>query len=80
MNDFQLATKKIGNRFNLVLVAAQRMREIHQRRNQEFERDPEALARARRQPVPGHQAITDIETGLVGLEYLDKIGPKKTKR
>jgi DNA-directed RNA polymerase omega subunit len=80
MNDYERATQRIGNRFNLVLIAAQRLREIQSKRNQEMDKNPDALELNRRRPVPAHQAITDIENGLVGLEYLGKIANRDRQR
>jgi len=82
MNDFELAAKKIGNRFDLVLIASERMREIHRhRRAQEDLSDRTQLQANRNKSVsPAHQAISDIESGKVGKEYLNKIKDKAKSR
>lgn len=79
MNDFDKAAKKIGNRFDLVLVASERMREIHNKRRaeqEEFGPPP----KNKKAIVPAHQAITDIENGKVGIEYLQKIKHRTRRR
>lgn len=78
MNDFELAAKKIGNRFDLVLIASERMREIHRsRRAQEDLGERSQLQANRNKSIPpAHQAISDIESGKVGKEYLIKIKDK----
>lgn len=80
MNDFDAANKKIGNRFDLVLVASERMRELHKQR-----RDKEELGNLtveqRRKEIPPHwQAINDVETGLVDRTYLEKLKSRGRKR
>jgi DNA-directed RNA polymerase subunit omega len=66
----QAAVEAIGNRYNLVLVAAQRMRE---------------LARGSRPRVAsryGHgvTAMLEIEQGKVGIEYLQKEVAREERR
>jgi DNA-directed RNA polymerase subunit K/omega len=80
MNDFDKATRNAGNRFDLVLIASERMREIHaQRRKQESDGEL-SLAERRSRPVPAHQAVRDIEEGTVGREYLSKVRDRGQRR
>lgn len=79
MNDFDRATKNIGNRFDLVLVASERMRELHQQRRKLEEQAETLPVRKRNQPVPAHQAIQDIEQGTVGREYLARVRDRKRR-
>lgn len=70
MNDFEKATKNIGNIFDMVLIASHRMREIHRKRNEQEKLKIIDTAARKNKTVPAVQAIKDIETGLVGREYL----------
>ena len=80
MNDFDRATKNIGNRFDLVLVASERMRELHQERRVREQQTETTFTTRRNQPVPAYQALHDIEQGLVGREYLGKIKDRSRRR
>lgn len=80
MNDFDLATKNIGNRFDLVLVASERMREIHRKRREQEDLGLLNHDQRKRQSKPCDQAISDIESGLVGREYLGRIRSRDKKR
>lgn len=66
----QDAVAQIGNRFDLVLVAAQRVRELAD--------GAVKMTHSRH----GHTltALKEIEEGLVGREYLLKVGNPKPKR
>lgn len=81
MNDFEKAARNIGNRFDLVLVASERMREIHRKRKEQEDLKLLSLEDRRRQKRPCEQAIGDIESGLVGREYLNRLkaNPRKKK-
>jgi DNA-directed RNA polymerase subunit K/omega len=80
MNDFDKATRNAGNRFDLVLIASERMREIHaQRRKQEQEGDF-SLTDRKTHMVPAYQAVRDIEEGRVGREYLAKVKDRSQRR
>jgi DNA-directed RNA polymerase subunit K/omega len=80
MNDFDRATRNAGNRFDLVLIASERMRELHaQRRKQESEGEL-SLTERRNRPVPAHQAVRDVEEGTVGREYLSKVRDRGHRR
>lgn len=80
MNDFDRATKNIGNRFDLVLVASERMRELHQQRRAQEQQAETTFASRRNQLVPAYQAFQEIEQGLVGREYLTKIKDRSRRR
>ena len=80
MNDFDQATRQIGNRFDLVLVASERMRELHAKRRQAEQQGELTLQQRRHQPVPAHRAIQDIEQGIVGREYLNRIQPRTRRK
>jgi DNA-directed RNA polymerase subunit omega len=58
----ELAVQQIGNRYDLVLVAAQRLRELHRGDM------PRVVCRG----GPTITALKEIEQGKVGLEYLLK--------
>jgi DNA-directed RNA polymerase subunit K/omega len=80
MNDFEKAAKNIGNRFEMVLVASERMREIHrQRRSKEDLGDLDHSLRKTTVP-PCIQTISDIENGVVGREYLKRISSRTKKK
>lgn len=66
----QKAVEMIGNRFNLVLVAAQRARELSAGSPSHVESKTGSLL----------TALEEIERGLVGVELLDKIGEKSNKK
>lgn len=58
----QLAVEKIGNRYDMILVASRRARELQLGDNPKIDTDT------------GHvlTALTEIEQGLVGREYLKR--------
>ena len=62
-NDTDKCVANIGNRFDLVLVASHRVREI--RRG--------AIPKMATTSTPCVAALEEIELGLVGREYLKKI-------
>lgn len=78
MNDFERAAKNIGNRFNLVLVASERVREIHRERMKQAEEG--LLDFSKRQTVPAEQAISEIEDGTIGKEYLKKVKVRNKRK
>jgi len=57
------AVNQVGNRFDLVLIAAQRVRELHKGHKPKIA--------TKHGPVV--TALTEIEEGLVGREYLKRI-------
>jgi len=61
--DYNVCSEKIGNRFDMVLVAAQRARELR-RGSAKMVNTPN-----------GHvvTALQEIEAGLVGRDYLRKL-------
>jgi DNA-directed RNA polymerase subunit omega len=61
------AVNQVGNRFDLVLIASARVRELKRGHR------PKIITKA------GHTvtALQEIEQGLVGREYLKRIGEKK---
>lgn len=68
----QLAVEQIGNRYNLVLIASLRARELKSGH----------MPLVNNKDKNGHlvTAIREIEEGKVGIEYLEKIRhEKKTK-
>lgn len=63
----QLAVEKVGNRYDLVLIASLRAREL--RRNHA----PKIVSKN----GPLVTALREIEEGHIGREYLEKISKKK---
>lgn len=80
MNDFEKAARNIGNRFEMVLVASERMREIHrERRTKEDSGDLDYALRKSATP-PCVQTISDIEDKTVGREYLKRVTDRTKKK
>lgn len=77
MINFDKATKNIGNRFDLVLVASERAREISTERR---EREDYAIGTKQKLEPVYHIALTEIEEGKVGREYLDKIKERDNQK
>lgn len=73
MNDFDKAVSNVGNRFDMVLIASERMREIHKQRKDKEDKGLLSLSQRRSSTPPCVQAISDIETKIVGREYLERI-------
>ena len=67
--DYNVCAEKIGNRFDMVLVASQRARELR--------RGSAKLVQTKNGPVVS--ALQEIEAGLVGREYLRKLAHVKRK-
>jgi DNA-directed RNA polymerase subunit omega len=65
VTDTDKCVEMIGNRFNLVLVAAQRARELR--------RGSRPLVDNINNTTPVVLALKEIEQGKVGIEYLKKI-------
>lgn len=63
----ELAVEKIGNRFNLILIASLRSREL--------KRGHQPLIQSK--SGPNITALREIEAGKIGVEYLHKIRKKK---
>ena len=60
----EVAVEKIGSRYDLVLAASQRARELS--------RGDASRMENREQHTPLVQAIREIEAGLIGREYIVK--------
>lgn len=74
MNDFDLATTKVGNRFDLVLVASERLREVHRARKlKDEEVGTYDIVQRKREPTMFYTVMKEIEDGKVGREYLQKV-------
>lgn len=80
MNDFDKAANKVGNRFDLVLIASERMREIHRKRREQEDLKLIPIEQRRNSTPPCVQAINDIEAGLVGREYLNRVKTRGKRR
>lgn len=80
MNNFEKAAKNIGNRFDMVLVASERMREIHRKRREQEDLGLITHDQRKKQSRPCEQAIYDIENKLVGREYLNRLQAKNRKK
>jgi len=68
----EAAVGMIGNRYNLVLIAARRARELS--------RGDAALVRSQHSPMV--TALLEIEAGQVGIDYLYKsqdVAPRRRK-
>lgn len=67
--DTEKAATNVGSRYNMILVACERAREINE------EREKAARKGEHNTYVYGPcvTAITEIENGLVGREYLQKL-------
>lgn len=66
----QKAAEAVGNRFDLVLIAAARARELKRGHA------PKVLCNN----APGVTALREIEAGLIGREYLNKVGIRYEKK
>ena len=81
MNDYDKMFKNIGNRFDFILIASERVREIRRdRKLQEVQmhlvpgkESDRYFAEQRKVDIPTVQAFNEIENGQIGMEYLDKI-------
>lgn len=60
------AVNQVGNRFDLVLIASARVRELHRGHK------PKLTTKA----GPTVTALQEIEAGLVGREYLKRVGKR----
>jgi DNA-directed RNA polymerase subunit omega len=65
----QAAVEMVGNRFDLVLIASYRARELTRG----------DMPRVSTSNGPIVTALREVEAGKVGREYLEKIRKKKTK-
>lgn len=80
MNDFDKATKNIGNRFDLVLVASERMRELHRKRKEQEDLGILQTDQRITRTKPCDQAVYDVENKVVGREYLKRLQSKNRKK
>lgn len=72
MNSFERAIALIGNRFDFVLIASERVRELNRdRRNLNSFTDTVKGKTKPNQSII--DATADIESGKIGREYLDRI-------
>ena len=78
MTDNQTAQDRVGSIFNYVLVASERVKEIHrERKAQELNRLP--MSQYSKLEKPHAQVAREIESGQVGIEYLLKIRDREMK-
>ena len=63
------AKNMVGNRYDLVLIASARVRELKRGDKPKF------ISPTKRTPVV--TALQEIEKGLVGREYLDRLAQKR---
>jgi DNA-directed RNA polymerase omega subunit len=81
MNDYDKMFKRIGNTFDFILVASERVREIRRERKlkeTQLSLIPGAqtdryFVEQRKQDIPTVQAFHEIEDGQIGREYLEKV-------
>ena len=79
MDDYDRAVKKIGNRFDFVLVATERLREL--KREQKIAEEFSTAGRAVRRGQPLHsKAIAEILDGTIGMDYLEKVKAKGRRK
>ena len=79
MIDYERITKNIGNRFEAVLVAAERMKEIKREvriRAENGLNTPEQTMKAGNSTTV---ALKEVENGTIGREYLDKMASRANK-
>ncbi|NDA79062.1 MAG: DNA-directed RNA polymerase subunit omega [Actinobacteria bacterium] len=67
----QRAAAQIGNKFDMVLIAAARARELRRGKRSLLIEDT---------ATPTVTALQEIENGLIGREYLRKLRPQVRKR
>jgi hypothetical protein len=79
MVDNQTAQAKCGSIFNYVLVASERVKEIHQQRR-ESGLSGLPSSEYRNLEKIHTQVAREIEEGAVGLEYLKRIGDRNNRK
>ncbi len=78
MIDNPTAREKVGSIFDYVLIVSERFREINRKRAASGENGLPTPEYAKLKKI--HiQAAEDIESGLVGREYLKKIGARANR-
>lgn len=68
--DIERATSNIGNRFDMVLIAAARTRELHRGRAPLMQTDHKSSV----------TALLEIEHGLIGMDMLRRAVPNRKKK
>lgn len=68
--DVELAVRRVHNKFDLILIAAARARELGRGR------EPLVNSRAK----PPATALLEIQEGLVGADILRRIVPRRSKK
>ena len=61
--DIETCVEKIGNRFDMILIASERARELN--------RGHRSKMNTNRQPIS--TALHEIQAGLIGRDYLNKL-------
>jgi len=77
MTDNQTAQRSVGSIFNYVLIASERMKEICEERKNSGEAGL-SIEEYRRLELPHLKTAREIESGKVGVEYLEKIRERAT--
>lgn len=67
--NLEQCVRNVGSKFDLILIAAVRVRELTRGRSPLLKTDHK----------PCLTALTEIEHGLVGRELLNKVGSRRTK-
>ena len=67
--DLEKCVRQAGNKFNLILIAAARVRELHNGRAPLIKTDNKGCV----------TALTEIAQGLVGRDMLRKVGARRGK-
>jgi hypothetical protein len=73
MTDNQTAQARVGSIFNYVLIASERMKEIYEERRSSGEAGM-SIEQYKTLELPHLKAAREIESGLVGREYLERLG------
>lgn len=72
------AQRAVGNIYDFVLIASERVREINRERIEDGS-FLNGISGYKKLTKPHQQALEDITTGKVGREYLKKIGQRIRK-
>jgi hypothetical protein len=78
MIDNPTAAAKVGNIFDYVLIASERFREINRQRSASGENGL-PTSEYKKLPKIHHVVAQDIESGLVGREYLKRISDRANR-
>jgi len=79
MTDNQTAQARVGSLFNYVLIASERVKEIYEQRSANGDAAL-PVERHKRLEKPHLQAAREIEAGLIGVEYLEKIRQRASNK